>query len=175
MHDNNNDNKRYVSFDKWFPVNCEYIKEISTLTRVSPTARVLLDTFSFLCDKGNNLRTSYTELGAMLGLSRQSISRAVTVLEDFGLVSTSKCGAGFIVSINPLVIKKTYASSVMKNSLYSGKACQVPDYVKDKTVNVDISNFSTGYIKPQQFSEKAKSLVTDIRNSILEGENENGK
>lgn len=173
MHDNK-DNKKYVSFDKWFPVNCEYIKELSTLTRVSPTARVLFDIFSFLCDKGNNLRTSYTELGATLGLSRQSISRAVTVLEDFGIVSTSKCGAGFVVSINPLVIKKTYASSVIKNSLYSGKACQVPDCFKDKTVNVDISNFSTGYIKPHQSSSKAESLVNDIRNSILKGENKNG-
>ena len=169
------EDKRYITFEKWFPVNCEYLCEIATVTRVSPTARILFDTFSGICDKGNNLRTNYTELSAMLGLSRQSISRAVCVLEDFGLVSTSKCGTGFLISINPLVIKKTHASSVLKNSFYSGKRCEVPDYAKDKTVNIDKSNFSAGYIKPHKSSEEKQNLVNDIRNSILKGENENGK
>lgn len=165
------EDKRFITFEKWFPVNCEYLRELATVTRVSPTARILFDTFSGICDKGNNIRTNYTELGVMLGLSRQSISRAVTVLEDFGLVSTSKCGTGFLISINPLVTKKTYASSVLKNSFYSGKRCEVPEYAKDKTVNIDKSNLSSGYIKPHKSSGKAKSLVNDIRNSILEGEN----
>lgn len=169
------EDKRFITFEKWFPVNCEYLRELATVTRVSPTARILFDTFSGICDKGNNIRTNYTELGVMLGLSRQAISRAVCVLEDFGLVSTSKCGTGFLISINPLVTKKTYASSVLKNSFYSGKRCEVPDYAKDKSVNIDKSNLSSGYIKPQQSSQKAKSLVNDIRNSILKGENNNGK
>ena len=62
------EDKRYITFEKWFPVNCEYLCEIATVTRVSPTARILFDTFSGICDKGNNLRTNYTELSAMLGL-----------------------------------------------------------------------------------------------------------
>jgi hypothetical protein len=169
------EDKRFITFEKWFPVNCEYLRELATVTRVSPTARILFDTFSGICDKGNNIRTNYTELGVMLGLSRQAISRAVCVLEDFGFVSTSKCGTGFLISINPLVTKKTYASSVLKNSFYSGKRCEVPEYAKDKAVNIDKSNLSSGYIKPHKSSGKAKSLVNDIRNSILKGENINGK
>lgn len=169
------DNKKnkYVSFDRWFPVNCDYISELATLTRVCPTARIIFDVLGFLCDSGNNIKTSYTELSCETGLSRQIISKSINVLEDFGFISTSKDGASTIFSLNPLVIKKTYAVRVLENSLYSGKPCAIPDYAMDRKVRVE-NAFSAGFIR-RSGNGKAKSLVNDIRKSILEGKNKNGK
>lgn len=106
MSDNNNsrENKNFVMFYR------NFMDEIANMAGENITAYRL---FMLLCkhmDGGNALIISMTALTELMGLSRQTISKAVKYLSNKGWICVMKSGTSNVYVVNPEVAWTSYAS-----------------------------------------------------------------
>ena len=143
---NSRENKNFVMFYR------DFMDEVADMAGENITAYRL---FMLLCkhmDGGNALIISMTALTELMGLSRQTISKAVKYLSNKGWICVMKSGTSNVYIVNPQVAWTSYASQK--------SACKFRANV------ILCGSENTEYLNNKNAFHKFKTIDTEFINSI---------
>lgn len=97
------------SFKKWFQLNRDTTLLLMEVAKKSPYAMQVWNFFTAYMDNHNAIMVSYKAMQEILDISRATISRAIKILEEAGLLYTYKSGNANVYVLNPEAIWKRWA------------------------------------------------------------------
>ncbi len=107
------------------------------------SGEMYLETIYILSQKSNMVRA--IDIGEELGYSKPSVSRALGVLRDEGLIKKDSDGYIHLTEAGEILAKRTYERHELLTKLFIGlgvdedtateDACRIEHYISDKTFN----------------------------------------
>lgn len=97
-------------FTRWTQFNLEHTKELMWLALKHPKAHAILYFLVDQMDEYNAVMCSTNVLEEVLGISRQTISKNITLLKENGFIAVLKSGTSNVYTINDKVYWKTYGN-----------------------------------------------------------------
>jgi DNA-binding transcriptional ArsR family regulator len=94
-------------FTRWTQFNLEHTKELMWLALKHPKAHAILYFLVDQMDEYNAVMCSTKVLEEVLGISRQTISKNITLLKENGFIAVLKSGTSNVYTINDKVYWKT--------------------------------------------------------------------
>ena len=98
-------------FSRWTQFNNAHTKELMQLAVKFPTAHAVLYFLIDQMDNYNAVMCSHTVIMEVLGVSRQTVSKAITVLKDRGFIAVYKSGTSNVYTINDNVFWKSWGKN----------------------------------------------------------------
>lgn len=97
-------------FSRWTQFNLEHTKELIWLAIKYPKAHAILYLLVDQMDNYNAVICSSKVLEEVLGISRQTVSKNIKILKDYGFVAILKSGASNVYTINDKVYWKSWGN-----------------------------------------------------------------
>lgn len=101
---------RRCTFGRWTQFNNEHTKELMWLTLKHPKANAILLFLVDQMDNYNAVMCSSKVIEEVLGVSRVTISRSISVLKDNGFIAVLKSGTSNVYAINDTVYWKSWGN-----------------------------------------------------------------
>lgn len=97
-------------FSRWTQFNNEHTRELMYLALKHPKAHAILYFLVDQMDEYNAVICSYQVMQEVLGISRATANRAVTVLKESGFIAVLKSGTSNVYAINDSVYWKSWGN-----------------------------------------------------------------
>lgn len=97
-------------FTRWTQFNLEHTKELMWLAIKHPKAHAILYFLVDQMDEYNAVMCSTKVLEEVLGISRQTISKNITLLKENGFIAVLKSGTSNVYTINDKVYWKSWGN-----------------------------------------------------------------
>lgn len=97
-------------FTRWTQFNLEHTKELMWLAIKHPKAHAILYFLVDQMDEYNAVMCSTKVLEEIIGISRQTISKNITLLKENGFIAVLKSGSSNVYTINDKVYWKSWGN-----------------------------------------------------------------
>ena len=144
MGERNRENKDFVMYYRPF------LDELTNMAGENYTAFKLFQLISKNMDGSNALVISMAALSEIMGLSRQTISKAVKYLSDNGWVCVMKSGTSNVYIINPDVAWTSYADQKATCNFQANVvlcASENAEYLKNPKASSHYKTIDTEFVK----------------------------
>lgn len=160
------DNKRRKGNSDFVMFSRNTMDNVSELGCENPNAFRVFMFISKHMDGTNALVVSMTAMTEILGLSRQTLSKAIKYLKDNGWLCVLKSGTSNVYIINPNVVWTAYADQKVyckfqSNVFLSGT--ENAEYLQSREASTHYKTISDDFIKANKENRK---MLSDLRESV---------
>ena len=139
-------------FTRWTQFNLEHTKELMWLAIKHPKAHAILYFLVDQMDEHNAVMCSSKVLEEVLGISRQTISKNITLLKENGFIAVLKSGSSNVYTINDKVYWKSWGNKKKYSKFPANVVLSMSE--QDEETQIQIKDLSFSKIKEVTTKEK---------------------
>ena len=139
-------------FTRWTQFNLEHTKELMWLAIKHPKAHAILYFLVDQMDEYNAVMCSTKVLEEILGISRQTISKNITLLKENGFIAVLKSGTSNVYTINDKVYWKSWGNKKQYSKFPANVVLSMSE--QEKSAQIEFKNL--GFTKIKEVTMKDK-------------------
>lgn len=157
MHQMEAKTKKNSPFRRWTQFNLEHTEKMMWLQLKYPKSAAILSFLVDQMDEYNAVMCSSKVLEELLGISRQTISKNITILKENGYIAVLKSGSSNVYTVNDTVYWKSWGN----NRKYSKFPANVVLALSEQEKNYQVSFDDLEHTKHKEISVKDKPAESE--------------